>query len=330
MIDGAEIAEIAKALDGERDAFVDDVERILTRRLNVILYGPPGTGKTRAAFAVRDRWSVRNGIDSVIPVTFHPSYNYEDFVRGYRPKVTESGVTYEIEDGVLLQACRRAENAPTLLLIDEINRGDVSRIFGELITYIEEDKRGEKFRLSVQKYPGERCAIPLNLHFLCTMNSADKSISMLDVALRRRFALVEVPPDPGAFARVSAWRAEVAGVDLGALLAALNARLDRAGIEPDRRLGQALLKIDADDADPVAALKERLHYDVYPLITEYFFLERQKVREVLEGLVDESGRFRSHLDSQRFIETVRGLAGESTAAAAAEPDDTAAEPLPEA
>jgi len=266
--------------------------RLLMERQNVVFFGPPGTGKTHAAFSVKAEWARRFGDDSVFPVTFHPSYGYEDFVQGFRPSQETTGV-FELQPGILLLASDRAESflssgRKVLLLIDEINRGDVSRIFGELITYIEPDRRGQPFFLA--QTPSSTRTIPPNLYLLGTMNTADKSISLLDVALRRRFAFVEFPPDSAAFGRISEWRSEVGGISLGRLLDVLNQRLADSGIEPDRALGHALLRVAADSPDPVEALERRFLLDVIPLILEYCYLDRGRVSRILSGLVDQAGR----------------------------------------
>lgn len=127
-LDEEEILEIEKALQTEDSSIDSAVEPLLEKRFNVILYGPPGTGKTRAALEVRQRWARRNGADSVLSVTFHPSYGYEDFVRGYKPVASEGTLRFEITDGILLNAFAKAREKPTLLVIDEINRGDVTHI----------------------------------------------------------------------------------------------------------------------------------------------------------------------------------------------------------
>lgn len=189
-----------------------------------------------------------------------------------------------------------------MLIIDEINRGDVARIFGELITFIEEDKREIEFSLSVRSKDDERHMIPRGLHFLGTMNSADKSISMLDIALRRRFALIECPPDPDVFLRDPEWVANVEGIELASLLVGLNRRLDAAGIEADRRIGHALLKIKTTDANPLQTLMDHVQYDIYPLLNEYFFLNRDKLQSVLGNMIDGSGRFLGNTaDAEKIV-----------------------------
>lgn len=123
------------------------------------------------------------------------------------------------------------------------------------------------------------------------MNTADKSISLLDVAVRRRFAFVEVPPRAQLFSETDEWAESISGVQLGPLLEALNERLRAVGVGHERMLGPALIAVADDATDPERDLLERLRYDVHPLVEEYCFWDREKIGEVLLGLVDERGQF---------------------------------------
>ena len=143
-------------------------------------------------------------------VTFHQSFAYEDFVEGIRPKLDDEGIGYELRDGVFKRIVNAARENPErryVLIIDEINRGNIPKIFGELITLIEDSKRlGETDGMSVTlPYSNEEFGVPSNLYIIGTMNTADRSILLLDTALRRRFDFVEMMPDPG-HERISAIR----------------------------------------------------------------------------------------------------------------------------
>ncbi len=295
-----------------------EVWRLLSERKNVILYGPPGTGKTHAAFAIAEKWRSENGPDSVLNVTFHPAYAYEDFVQGYKPVEDNPGI-FKLTPGALLAAASTANavkslNRSVLLVIDEINRGDVARIFGELITYIEPDKRGVPVHLAqtrVQDRTTPPFFVPDNLYFLGTMNSADKSISLLDVALRRRFAFVEYASDPMAFERIDIWVSEVSGIKLRSVLSELNRRLHNAGVESDRCVGHALLGIPKTQDDFDAVLADRFRYDIFPLVHEYCYLDQARVQRVLKPLADERGR-PAWSDSNEFMRLLGGFVPTAT------------------
>lgn len=279
---------------------------LLLKRKNVVLFGPPGTGKTYFANQIAEYWRGRYGDESVVALTFHPSYSYEDFVWGWRPD-SDAKAGFSPRQGALLEACDRAsDGTPVLLLIDEINRADTARVFGELITYIEADKRDMHFRIAQD--PRTNRAIPSSLHLIGTMNTADRSVSLMDVALRRRFAFVEFEPDGTAFDTSSDWKADVEGVRLTELLTAINRRLTKVGVEPDRAIGHALLAIRRDAGDPVAELKERFQFDIHPLVVDYCFADRSRVEQVLKPLVTTEGKFKE-MDDVQFVTAVREITG---------------------
>ena len=213
------------------DAVYGRIAGALERKGQLILYGPPGTGKTYRAWRFAVWWLLRplgrEGADAVLGdsdrlreaerdlstfqhadsgttasvgpltrVTFHPSYTYEDFIEGFRPASGGvGGLSLALEDGVFKRVCRAAQanpGRPYLLLIDEINRGNVAKIMGELLTLLERDKRGLTLTLPQSK---ETFSVPRNVFLLGTMNTADRSIKLLDAALRRRFAFIECMPD---------------------------------------------------------------------------------------------------------------------------------------
>ena len=182
------------------DLFVEEQQfrRILASlalRKNLILQGPPGVGKTFIARKLA--WCLQGYKDSsrIQLVQFHQSYSYEDFVQGYRP--TEEG-GFKLRNGVFYQFCKRAEQEPNkrfVFIIDEINRGNLSRIFGELLMLIESDKRGKDFEVVLaNSQDEERFSVPENVYVLGLMNTADRSLAMVDYALRRRFAFETLDP----------------------------------------------------------------------------------------------------------------------------------------
>ena len=172
--------------------FLQEVDTLLQDRRQVIFQGPPGTGKTYVARELAQHLS--GSEERVTLVQFHPSYAYEDFVQGFRPALPDSGQAgFKLTDGPLLRAARRAQDEPDakhFLLIDEINRGNLAKVFGELYFLLE--YREEKIQLQYSETP---FALPDNLYIIGTMNTADRSIALVDLALRRRFYFVEFHPD---------------------------------------------------------------------------------------------------------------------------------------
>lgn len=225
-------------------------------------------------------------------VTFHPSYSYEDFVIGLRPVAGsgtegESSADFRMVDGVFKQACEEARANPGkrhALFIDEINRANISKVFGELITLIEPDKRarygatGELVAGMEVQLPGtgseegddERFGVPENLDIIGTMNTADRSIALLDIALRRRFEFREIAPDYGLLDR------RVDEVDLGLLLRRINERLEFLA-DRDRLIGHAYLTRVTSIAD----LRLVFQRQIIPLLQEYFFDDWSRVELVL-------------------------------------------------
>ncbi|GAB0151612.1 AAA family ATPase [Marinobacterium sp. BA1] len=226
-----------------------------------------------------------------LTVTFHQSFSYEDFVEGIRPQTTEDGISYELRDGLFKAFCNRARQDPHqryALFIDEINRGNISRIFGELITLIEPDKRAwwnsegqlvEGIEV-VLPYSGERFGVPKNLDIYATMNTADRSIALMDAALRRRFHFVELMPEPkqitGSQGDGYIPDGEGGLLSLRDLLNAINLRL-RYLLHRDQTFGHAFF-MDVKDLD---SLRQVLVYDIIPMLTEYFYDDWQQIRRVL-------------------------------------------------
>jgi 5-methylcytosine-specific restriction endonuclease McrBC GTP-binding regulatory subunit McrB len=295
--------------------------KLLESKKQIILYGPPGTGKTWLAKKFVEEFFERNPPhkktatvteDIIIPepedetrsklvqyVTFHQSYSYEEFVEGIRPELKPEGEPkYCLYPGIFKNICDAAlkdkENT-YFLVIDEINRGNISKIFGELITLLEKDKRlgpgnmeQENTMRAQLPYLKERPAfvVPWNLYVIGTMNTADKSIALVDVALRRRFGFFEVIPDPSKVKLI-----EVYGITvrLPEILRFLNMKISIL-IDKDHQIGHSyLMNIDKDASgnttnNPetlVENLKFAFYNEIFPLIQEYFYNDWEKIQRFL-------------------------------------------------
>lgn len=249
-------------------------------------------------------------------VTFHPSFAYEEFVEGLRPEMDEEGqLTYRVRDGVFKLICRQAEQElheakaanrearPFLLVIDEINRANIAKVFGELMTLIEDDKRvtahggGLRVRLP---YSGDLFGVPENLYILGTMNTADRSIALLDLALRRRFTFLEVLPDPEVVRRTSGDGGVVDGVDIADLLGHLNAKL-RIMLDRDHQLGHSYLTGIKGGLDE---LHFRWYRKVIPLLQEYFYNDGEKLQQVLSTAFVKLGERTGGIGGRRDYDIV--------------------------
>ncbi len=268
------------------------LERLRTKK-NLILQGPPGTGKTwlakRLAFALmgqRDDSKVR-------AVQFHPNLSYEDFIRGWRP-VGDGKLT--LVDGPFVEMIKAAAKDPTrhVVVIEEINRGNPAQIFGEMLTLLEADKRtpNEALELSYKRSDGERIFIPDNLYVIGTMNIADRSLALVDLALRRRFAFVDLEPTLGKPWRD--WVQSKCGIDLETLveiekrLLTLNSEISAdTGLGPQFRVGHSYVTPPFPINDAREWFRQVVDTEIGPLLDEYWFdaLDKsQKARErMLEG-----------------------------------------------
>lgn len=298
---------------------------------NVIFYGPPGTGKTynTKEHAIRtcigkDKYEKNRAEDDfkrllangqVEFTTFHQSYDYADFVVGFKPETAGDTMVFKPKPGLLLRIAKRARENPSqqyLLIMDEVNRGNISKIFGELITLIEKDKRaGGDFPLSITlpcACPGylegenhDQFSLPSNVHFLGTMNTADRSIALLDTALRRRFRFKEMAPDPTLLPT------NLSGINLRRLLEKLNLAL-RVKLTRDHQIGHAWLPMTTakytslKPAPSAEAIAQEINEKIMPLIDEWFYENLDDKKVALKGLAKPSAE-----DAAKYVVTATTL-----------------------
>jgi DNA polymerase III delta prime subunit len=223
-------------------------------------------------------------------ITFHQSYGYEDFIEGLKPEVNDGNVLYNVKEGVFKEISEKARDDPEnnyVLVIDEINRGNIAKIFGELITLIEDDKRcgKDKQGLSVElPYSKTEFSVPSNLYIIGTMNTADRSIALLDIALRRRFTFIEMMPDSSII------KFDVGDVNIGSLLEGLNTMVS-ALIDRDHQIGHSYfceIKKITDEEKAKDKLRFVWYRKIIPLLQEYFYNDWEQLKLVLGDFVKEN------------------------------------------
>lgn len=279
------INELKMQFNRKHQNVMDKVELVLKKK-NVILQGAPGTGKTfsTATIAVKICDEGFNELDNRDKVmaqyhsleaegriafcTFHQSMGYEDFVEGWKPKAVKDaqgkviGMEYSIENGIFRQICKKAEDNPDLpyvLIIDEINRGNISKILGELITLLEPDKRGVANHLNIRlSYSKEAFSVPENLYLIGTMNTTDRSTGVIDYALRRRFAFITMKADKGL---VTSDKGKEAFDKVESFI--VSHFSDPNTDVEEIKIGHSYFMCDND------ALKMNMEYEVKPLLMEY-------------------------------------------------------------
>ena len=260
---------------------------ILMRKKNVILQGAPGVGKTFAAR--RLAWSImgEKDDDRIEFVQFHQSYSYEDFIMGYRPE----GDGFELKHGVFYRFCQKAANQPDkpfFFIIDEINRGNMSKIFGELLMLIEADYRGTKATLA---YNGMPFSVPGNLYIIGMMNTADRSLAMIDYALRRRFSFFDMEPGFDSLG-FTEYRKGVGSEIVDALIEKVKELNDEIARDKSLgkgfRIGHSYFCGKRADEDVDEWCRQIIDFDIVPMLREYWFDDEGKVtrwENILHGVL---------------------------------------------
>lgn len=258
---------------------------LLHRKKNIILQGAPGVGKTFAA--KRLAYSIMGEKDDsrVETIQFHQSYSYEDFIMGYRP----DGEGFKLEHGVFYKFCKKAKDDQSrqyFFIIDEINRGNLSKIFGELFMLVEHDKRGEENSIRLL-YANEPFYIPENVHIIGMMNTADRSLAMLDYALRRRFAFYEMKPafDSNGFTQ---YQESIDNKKFNKLIEVVKSLND--AIKKDESLGAGFrighsyfIENEIENINDTW-LYNVVNYELIPLLQEYWFDEKDNVEHWTDEL----------------------------------------------
>ena len=278
-----------------RDVFIDEdkydsIVSVLEKKKNIILEGAPGVGKTFMAKRLAYSIIGRKDTNQVQLIQFHQSYAYEDFIEGYRP--TENG--FKLEKGLFYKICKKAKSNPDekyYLVIDEINRGNLSKIFGELLMLIEADKRDEELMLA---YSESMFSVPANLYIIGLMNTADRSLALIDYALRRRFSFVRIEPAFDNQKFIKAFN-EKFDQDYNRVIDIIK-KINEA-IEDDKSLGSGF-KIGHSYFCP--ALKDRkgtkkdlldiIRFEIIPLLEEYWYDNPDSIiqwKDALNGVLDD-------------------------------------------
>lgn len=264
----------------------DRLSGVFLNKMNLILQGAPGVGKTFTAKRLAYSLMGEKDDSRIEFVQFHQNYSYEDFVMGYRP----SGDSYELKYGIFYQFCKKAENQPDkkfFFIIDEINRGNLSKIFGELLMLIEKDYRGTKATLA---YNGMPFSVPKNLYIVGMMNTADRSLAMIDYALRRRFSFFEMAPafESKGFKEYQHSLDNRTFNELISEIVKLNGEISRdKSLGKGFCIGHSYFCGKTKETCTNEWMQSVVNYDILPMLSEYWFDDDTKVQRwdhILHGV----------------------------------------------
>jgi len=272
---------------------VDTCLYLLEHKKNIILQGPPGVGKTFMARKLAACWIGETNSNRVEMVQFHQSYSYEDFIQGYRP---DGSGGFVLKDGIFFRFCQQARQFPDkrfVFIIDEINRANLSKVFGELLMLIEADKRGPAFSipLTYDPNPVQRFYLPENVFLIGTMNTADRSLAMVDYALRRRFAFIDIEPNFGAKFQALLAKGGISPVIIKHLTERLsqlnlNIKQDYHHLGKGFCIGHSYFCQIPEEASSYSNWYNTIIlYEVAPLLHEYWFDNEKQVESLIDDLI---------------------------------------------
>jgi 5-methylcytosine-specific restriction protein B len=281
--------------DATSDLFMPEEDfrqylELLRIKKNIVLQGAPGVGKTFVAKRIAYALLGVKDDEKVEMIQFHQSYSYEDFIQGFRPN-PDGG--FSLSTGVFYGLCKRAEESPGskfVLVVDEINRGNLSKIFGELLMLIESDKRGKDFELSLTYSPQEKFSVPDNIYLIGTMNTADRSIAMVDYALRRRFSFLSLIPQ---FNKRFDSFLKSKGVKTALRKRIVNRisilndeiKADKNNLGEGYQIGHSYFCPAGNSSNDSKWYNQIIRFEIEPLLNEYWFDEPERVEGLVKNLI---------------------------------------------